>query len=111
MECLGNPNVLNRIGLKELKVLKRAFLLRQQWIERELHLLHIKFNLFVACSTIVGKGGSFSRKIMKGSVVFKEHNLPRNALPQTSFIFHLEGGGGSGAIEEKTEDKLGLLEN
>lgn len=102
---------MNRIGLKELKVLKRAFLLRQQWFERELHLLHVKFNLFVPCSTIVGKGGSFSRKIMKGSVVFKEHNLPRNALPQTSFIFHLEGGGGSGGIEERKEDKLGLLVN
>ena len=71
LECLGNLNVLSRIGLKDLKVLKRAFLLRQQWFECELHLLHVKLNcLSLAASAIVGKGGSISRRIMKGLVAF-----------------------------------------
>lgn len=71
-EYLGNPTVLSGKGLKDLKILKRAFLLRQQWIGCELRLLHIKQDPFVPRSAVVEKGGSVFRKTMKGPAAFKE---------------------------------------
>lgn len=71
-EYLGNPTILSGKGLKDLKILKRAFLLRQQWIGCELRLLHIKHDPFVPCSAVVGKGGGVFRKTMKGPSAFKE---------------------------------------
>ena len=51
-EYLGNPAILSGKGLKDFKILKRAFLLRQQWIGCELCLLHIKHDPFVPCSSV-----------------------------------------------------------